>query len=241
MTGMFLATNSPQAPGTRLRIEVLEGDRGFVVEGVVAHARKTRGDMMRLSHPGMGIRFLGVDELVRELIPSIPGDPREDTEEIPRSPSAPSSYVPPPAAPARVEVKGNKVEINEKIQFDVNKATIKPESNGLLDEIAQVIKANPTIKKILVEGHSSSEGDAKANLKLSDDRAKAVVAALESRGVAKGILTAKGFGSTEPIDKGTTEAAREKNRRVEFTILDPKSSGDAGAPTAPTATKDGGK
>lgn len=139
----------------------------------------------------------------------------------------------PAPAPHHVAVKGNKVEIDEKIQFDVNKATIKPESNGLLDEIAQVIKANPTIKKILVEGHSSAEGDAKANLKLSDDRAKAVVAALESRGVAKGILTAKGFGSSEPIDKGTTEDAREKNRRVEFTILDPKSTGgDA---------KDGGK
>ena len=135
-------------------------------------------------------------------------------------------------------MKGNKVEIDEKIQFDVNKATIKPESNGLLDEIAQVIKANPTIKKILVEGHSSAEGDAKANLKLSDDRAKAVLAALESRGVAKGILTAKGFGSSEPIDKGTTEDAREKNRRVEFTILDPKGGGDAGAPPA---AKDGGK
>lgn len=100
MTGMFLATNSPQVPGTRLRIEVLEGDRGFVVEGVVAHARKTRGDMMRLTHPGMGVRFLGVDELVRELIPSIPGDAASDTEEIPGARSAPPAYVPPPPAAA---------------------------------------------------------------------------------------------------------------------------------------------
>lgn len=100
MTGMFLATNSPQVPGTRLRIEVLEGDRGFVVEGVVAHARKTRGDMMRLSHPGMGVRFLGVDELVRELIPSIPGDAASDTEEIPGTRSAPAWVPPPPAVAA---------------------------------------------------------------------------------------------------------------------------------------------
>ncbi|HJX26753.1 MAG TPA: PilZ domain-containing protein, partial [Thermoanaerobaculia bacterium] len=100
MTGMFLATNSPQVPGTRLRIEVLEGDRGFVVEGVVAHARKTRGDMMRLSQPGMGVRFLGVDELVRELIPGIPGDAAADTEEIPGGRPAPPAYVPPPPAAA---------------------------------------------------------------------------------------------------------------------------------------------
>lgn len=98
-TGMFLATNSPLPPGTRLRIEVLEGDRGFMLEGVVAHARKTRADLMRLSQPGMGIRFLSVEELVRELIPMIPGE----TEEIPDEPAtvlvpAPPAAPPPPAA-----------------------------------------------------------------------------------------------------------------------------------------------
>lgn len=97
-TGMFLATNSPQAPGTRLRIEILEGDRGFIVEGVVAHARKTRSDLMRLTQPGMGIRFLTVEELVRELIPGvIPGE----TEEIPHEPAAPSSSAPSSTAAPR--------------------------------------------------------------------------------------------------------------------------------------------
>jgi hypothetical protein len=78
-TGMFLATTSPQPPGTRLRIEVMDGSHGFIVEGLVVHARKVRGDMMRITHPGMGIRFLSVAELVRELIPILPGE----TEEIP--------------------------------------------------------------------------------------------------------------------------------------------------------------
>lgn len=95
-TGMFLATNSPQPPGARLRVEVLEGDRGFIVEGVVAHARKTRSDLMRLSHPGMGIRFLSVEELVRELIPVIPGE----TEEIPQD----RPVAPPPAPPTTQQV-----------------------------------------------------------------------------------------------------------------------------------------
>lgn len=95
---MFLATNSPQPPGTRLRIEVLEGDRGFIVEGVVAHARKTRSDLMRLSQPGMGIRFLAVEELVRELIPVIPGE----TEEIPRDAAEPPPAAPPATAPRPV-------------------------------------------------------------------------------------------------------------------------------------------
>ena len=73
LTGMFLATRSPFAPGTRLRIEVLEANRGFMVEGVVVHARKVRGELMRLSLPGMGIKFLSVEDLVRELIPTGPG------------------------------------------------------------------------------------------------------------------------------------------------------------------------
>src|SRR5688500_19134444 len=69
LTGMFVATRSPLPPGTRLRVEVLDGSRGFMIEGVVAHARKIRGELMHLSVPGMGVRFLGVEELVRELIP----------------------------------------------------------------------------------------------------------------------------------------------------------------------------
>jgi hypothetical protein len=96
-TGMFLATTNPQPPGVRLRVEVMEGSHGFIVEGVVAHARKIRGDLMRLSHPGMGIRFLSVEELVRELIPVLPGQ----TEEIAETDRgwSPSATAPFPAPP----------------------------------------------------------------------------------------------------------------------------------------------
>jgi hypothetical protein len=80
---MFIATNSPMAGGSRIRVEVVDRDRGFMVEGVVAHARKIRGDMARVSLSGMGVRFLTVEELVRELIPSAVG-----TEEIPLGPVA---------------------------------------------------------------------------------------------------------------------------------------------------------
>jgi Tfp pilus assembly protein PilZ len=82
MTGMFIATNSPMPSGVRVRIEIVDRDRGFMVEGVVAHARKIRGELARLSQSGMGVRFLSVEELVRELIPAVFGQ----TEEIPRDP-----------------------------------------------------------------------------------------------------------------------------------------------------------
>lgn len=77
-TGMFIATNSPMPSGARVRVEIVDRDRGFMVEGVVAHARKMRSDLARLSQSGMGVRFLSVEELVRELIPGGVGE----TEEI---------------------------------------------------------------------------------------------------------------------------------------------------------------
>lgn len=90
LTGMFIGTRSPLPPGTRLRIEVLEGDRGFMVEGVVAHARKVRGELMRLSQPGMGVRFLSVEDLVRELVPSGYG-----YEDLPPAQAEPLPPLPP--------------------------------------------------------------------------------------------------------------------------------------------------
>src|SRR5690348_11274457 len=71
------------------------------------------------------------------------------TGEPPAPPAPPPEPEPPP--PKRVEVTADKIVIKEKIQFDVDKTTIKPESNGLLDEITQVIKDNPRIKKISIE------------------------------------------------------------------------------------------
>jgi OOP family OmpA-OmpF porin len=125
-----------------------------------------------------------------------------------------------PKPPPRVELRDNKIEITEKIQFEVAKAIIKPESFGLLDEIVGVIKANPHIKKLAIEGHASSEGDPKANKKLSDDRAKAVRQYLVDHGIAADMLTAKGFGSDKPIASNDTDEGKEKNRRVEFNVVE---------------------
>ena len=130
---------------------------------------------------------------------------------------------PPPAPkppPARVEVIDNKIVIHEKIQFEYDKAVIKEESFDLLAEIAQTIKNNPQIKHIRVEGHASSEGSDKYNLKLSDERAKSVMKHLiDKGGIGEEMLEAEGFGETQPIASNDDEVGREKNRRVEFTIV----------------------
>jgi OOP family OmpA-OmpF porin len=120
-----------------------------------------------------------------------------------------------------VELRDNKIEIKEKIQFEVNKAIIKSESDSLLKEIGDVIKANPQVKKLSIEGHASAEGNPAKNKKLSDDRAKAVMAYLiKNEGIEATKLTAKGWGSEKPIADNTTEEGREKNRRVEFLVVE---------------------
>ena len=89
-----------------------------------------------------------------------------------------------------------------------------------MDEIGSVITKNPQIKRIQIEGYASSEGDAAHNKKLSDDRAKSVMKYLTDHGIAAQRLTAIGFGIDKPIADNTTEDGREKNRRVEFSILE---------------------
>jgi outer membrane protein OmpA-like peptidoglycan-associated protein len=134
------------------------------------------------------------------------------------------SAPPPVAAPEpepqkRVEVRENKIVINEKVQFELDSDKILPVSHDLLNEVAKVIKDNPQIKAIEVEGHASAEGSDDHNQKLSDRRAKAVMKYLtKTAGTPKAMLTSKGYGETRPIADNETEDGREKNRRVEFTI-----------------------
>jgi len=127
---------------------------------------------------------------------------------------------PPPAPPPRVVVRDNQIAISEKIQFDVDKATIKPESDSLLDEIVATFQKNPQIKKVSIDGFASSEGNATFNKTLSDDRAKAVMAYLVKHGVDAVRVSAKGWGADKPIADNSTEDGREKNRRVEFNIVE---------------------
>jgi outer membrane protein OmpA-like peptidoglycan-associated protein len=142
---------------------------------------------------------------------------------------------PKPQPPPRVTVQANQIVISEKIQFDDAKATIKPESNSLLDEIVATFQNNPQIKKVSIDGFASSEGDAAFNKKLSDDRAKSVMEYLVSHGVDKKRVVAKGWGVEKPIADNSTEEGREKNRRVEFNILEQDAAQTA------DATKGGAK
>ena len=110
------------------------------------------------------------------------------------------------------------VGVIQGITFDTGKATIKKSSNKTLDAAAKVLTDVPDVK-LEIQGHTDDVGDHDANVKLSQERAEAVKAYFESKGIAADRLKAIGYGPDKPIDPATTAKARAKNRRVEFQLL----------------------
>jgi hypothetical protein len=101
------------------------------------------------------------------------------------------------------------------LHFDSNKATIQPESNSLLDEIATALKNFPDWRLRIV-GHTDASGDAEHNLHLSLERALAIEAALVERGVDSQRMVPAGLGESRPITSNATPEGRALNRRVEL-------------------------
>lgn len=102
------------------------------------------------------------------------------------------------------------------IHFDFDKADIRPESKGQLDEIAALMQGDAALK-LTVVGHTDNRGSAAYNTDLSRRRAEAVVGALTAQhGIAADRLTAQGSGSSSPVAPNDDEAGRARNRRVEL-------------------------
>jgi len=106
------------------------------------------------------------------------------------------------------------------IHFDTNNVEIRPDSQQLLDEVVDIIVANPQIKRVRVEGHTDNKGRPEANLSLSKGRAHAVMSYLAKQGVDPARLESEGYGASQPLVPNITTANRAKNRRVAFKILD---------------------
>jgi len=144
-----------------------------------------------------------------------------DTDKCPKEPETKNGYQDADGCPdtPRVVVTKTEVKISEKIMFAFAKATIEQASQNLLDEIAFVINDSPQIEYLEVAGHADKIGTDAVNVQLTKRRAQAVIDALVKRQVDARRMRAQGYGNYCPLDSGDSDAAREKNRRVEFKIM----------------------
>ncbi|MBX3213903.1 MAG: OmpA family protein [Labilithrix sp.] len=158
------------------------------------------------------------DPLSHGCPPDRDGDGVSDDEDA--CPDAPGAADPDPkknGCPlARVE--DGQIKVVEQVKFKLGSAEILRDSDPTLLAIATTLKDHPEIAKVRVEGHTDDTGQARANMRLSQKRAEAVVTWLTSYGLDKRRFEAKGFGVTRPVDSNATEEGRQNNRRVELHI-----------------------
>jgi OOP family OmpA-OmpF porin len=114
-------------------------------------------------------------------------------------------------------VTDQRIELRRPIHF-AGRARLAPESNPVLDELARALRENPSLR-IRVEGHTDSEGRARANLRLSRSRAAAVRRALIRRGIDRRRVVSQGYGEERPLAENSTPEGRSLNRRVEIVII----------------------
>jgi outer membrane protein OmpA-like peptidoglycan-associated protein/opacity protein-like surface antigen len=115
-------------------------------------------------------------------------------------------------------LEAGRIVILEQVYFASGKSIIEKRSFPLLDNVMRIMKDHTEISKLNIEGHTDSQGDDAANLKLSGARVAAVKEYLVKQGVEAARLEAKGFGETKPIADNSNALGRSKNRRVEFNI-----------------------
>jgi outer membrane protein OmpA-like peptidoglycan-associated protein len=122
----------------------------------------------------------------------------------------------------RVRLEKKQIVILDKVHFETAKAIIRPESFDLLNDVADTIVTNPDVGRVEVAGHTDARGSDSYNQDLSQRRAEAVAEYLGGRGVAPERLIAVGYGESRPIADNDTDEGMEKNRRVEFNLIDQK-------------------
>lgn len=125
-----------------------------------------------------------------------------------------------PAKKKKAVRKEEEIKILEKVYFEYDKAVIKEESYDVLDQVGLILRTNPDIEEIEIQGHTDDIGSDEYNRELSRQRAKAVKQYLsEKAGIDEGRLLSEGFGSSQPLVPNNSDKNRAKNRRVEFKIL----------------------
>jgi outer membrane protein OmpA-like peptidoglycan-associated protein len=144
----------------------------------------------------------------------------DEKDACPTEPGVPSKDPARNGCPKRSDVgEDGQIRLLEPIQFEFNKAVIKPVSYPILDDVVELMKARPKIR-VGVYGHTDSVGGDEYNLRLSRARAEACMRYLIEKGkISANRLESNGFGKTQPIDTNDTPEGRAHNRRTDFKIL----------------------
>jgi len=124
-----------------------------------------------------------------------------------------------PGTPRGAKVDARGCWVLEDVHFDSGSAAIKPKYHAELDNVVAVLKKNPGVK-IVVEGHTDSQGSLELNQRLSQQRAEAVMNYLIGKGVDPDQLSAVGYGPARPIADNDTAEGRAQNRRIELQSIE---------------------
>jgi len=104
------------------------------------------------------------------------------------------------------------------VYFDIDKASLRPDSYPELEELLNYLKRHETIR-VEIAGHTDNTGTAVHNLELSQARANTIVKYLTTKGISPARLQAKGYGAEQPVAENTTEKGKQLNRRTEVRVL----------------------
>ncbi len=124
-------------------------------------------------------------------------------------------------AQASVVVTKTELKLKRQVHFLFDSSAIQPDSQSILEEIADALRTHPEITLVEIQGHTDDVGSPEHNLRLSEERATAVKDALLTLGIDGGRLTARGYGKEKPLVKNVNAETRARNRRVQLMIQNP--------------------
>lgn len=146
---------------------------------------------------------------------------RDDKDACPHEKGKPDPDPEKNGCPQLVRVTGTEISVLQQVQFKTNSDVILPASDALLEEVAGVLREHNEITRIEIQGHTDNRGNPAYNKGLSQRRAQSVLRWLTTKGrIDASRLTARGYGQDVPIDDNSTDEGRQRNRRVQFKILE---------------------
>jgi outer membrane protein OmpA-like peptidoglycan-associated protein len=204
---------------------------GIVAAGIVAAAAGC-GPQALTGSPGAAAALAPIHEdVTHQALASAPPPPPADVDTdhdgiLDRDDACPNEPGGAAAEPQRngchifvgLTVTQGDIQSLQSLRFAYGVRRIEPSGQPLLEELARLLNERPELKRIAIRGHASA--DEPNPDKLSAARAKAVIDALTQKGVDASRLVAEPHGKAEPIADNATKAGREKNRRVDFKLLD---------------------